>query len=342
MQTATSSPKAQRIPALDFTKGALVLIMVLYHWINYFIGPQWPYYRYLRFLTPSFIFISGFMVSHIYLAKYDSSDSRLPKRLITRGVKLLAIFFALNLARTIVVPLLSTGHIVANQLSVNNSFSVFVTGDFSAVSGKLVAFYILVPIAYLLIISGILMVPFRLFKRTFHAACVLLLLLILTLDLTGAESPNLELVTIGMLGVLLGFRPIASINNFTRHPYALAFAYVGYLTAISLWNVPYALLIVGVSLSVMIIYLTGTVEGKLSRIRSEVILLGKYSLFGYISQIAILQLLYVGLRHFNLDISFMLVSFVAAFALTVISVEVVDRARVRAASMDKLYKAVFA
>jgi uncharacterized membrane protein len=28
--------KPYRIPALDFTKGALVLIMVLYHWINHF------------------------------------------------------------------------------------------------------------------------------------------------------------------------------------------------------------------------------------------------------------------------------------------------------------------
>ena len=57
------STKSQRIPALDFTKGTLVLIMVLYHWVNYFIGNQWGYYRYLRFLTPSFIFITGFMGS---------------------------------------------------------------------------------------------------------------------------------------------------------------------------------------------------------------------------------------------------------------------------------------
>src|SRR3984957_12974562 len=89
----TASPaKTQRITALDFTKGALVLIMVLYHWINYFIGPDWGYYRYLRFLTPSFIFVTGFMVSHIYLSKYKAADPRLPKRLITRGLKLLAIF----------------------------------------------------------------------------------------------------------------------------------------------------------------------------------------------------------------------------------------------------------
>src|SRR5277367_6080548 len=109
MQTTASSPKAQRIPALDFTKGALVLIMVLYHWINYFIGPQWKYYLYLRFLTPSFIFITGFTISHVYLSKYTAADPRLWKRLFTRGLKLTTIFLALNLARNLVVPLLGTG-----------------------------------------------------------------------------------------------------------------------------------------------------------------------------------------------------------------------------------------
>src|SRR5580704_5753793 len=70
------SRKAQRIPALDFTKGALVLIMVLYHWLNYFVGPQADIYRYLRFLTPSFIFITGFLVSGVYLSKYSVADPR--------------------------------------------------------------------------------------------------------------------------------------------------------------------------------------------------------------------------------------------------------------------------
>src|ERR1700728_1825387 len=112
------SPKSPRIPALDFTKGALVLIMVLYHWINYFIGPDWGYYRYLRFLTPSFIFVTGFMISNVYLAKYDPSDPRLPKRLFTRGFKLLIIFIALNLARLLIVPLVGTGVVSGSLLDV--------------------------------------------------------------------------------------------------------------------------------------------------------------------------------------------------------------------------------
>ena len=102
MRTTASSPKPQRISALDFTKGALVLIMVLYHWINHSIGPQWGYYQYLRSLTPSFIFITGFMISNVYLSKYDPADPRLAKRLFTRGLKLITIFVCLNMARTFI------------------------------------------------------------------------------------------------------------------------------------------------------------------------------------------------------------------------------------------------
>jgi peptidoglycan/LPS O-acetylase OafA/YrhL len=340
---ANAKPGAtQRIAALDFTKGALVLIMVLYHWINYFIGPQWPYYFYLRFLTPSFIFITGFMISHVYLAKYDAADPRLPKRLFVRGLKLMAIFIVLNVARVFIVPLLHTGAVVENPLDVRNIFTVFVSGNLSVVSGKLVSFSILVPISYLLIFSGVLMFPYRFYRYTFHVVCVSLLASILILGLVGAQSQNLEFVTVGMLGVLTGFMPIAAINDFVRHPYKLAFLYGCYTIAITVWNVPFPLLIVGVCLSLMLIYLVGARGSESSTIRSEVILLGKYSLFGYISQIAILQILSAGSHFVHLGVAVFGISFVAAFAFTIVTVELVDRARARTAGMDRLYKAVFA
>ena len=342
MRMTLKSSKAQRNPALDFTKGTLVLLMVLYHWINYFIGPQWEYYYYLRFLTPSFIFITGFMISNVYLSKYDAADPRLSKRLFTRGLKLLAVFLVLNVARTFVVPVLGTGVLVENPLDLRNIFTVFVSGNLPVVGGKLVAFSILVPISYLLMFSGALMLPYRFYRYTFHVVCVVLLASILVLGLIGEKSPYLEVVTIGMLGVLTGFIPIEEINDFVRHPYMLAFAYLCYTIAITIWNVPFPLLIVGVTLSLMVIYLVGISGSQAGTIRREVILLGKYSLFGYISQIAILQILSAGFHHVNLGVALLGISFCAAFALTILSVEVVDRVRARAASMDRLYKAVFA
>lgn len=339
---STPSPRPQRIPALDFTKGTLVLIMVLYHWTNYFLNLSWGFYKYLHFLTPSFIFITGFMISNVYLSKYAAADPRLPKRLITRGLKLMAIFLVLNLARSVIVPLLGTGALVRNPLDPRSLFTVFVSGNLPSAGAKLIAFSILVPISYLLILSGALMLPFRLYRYTFHLMCLLLLLSILILGLTGAQSFNLEFIAIGMLGVVTGFLPINVINDFIRHTYVLAFAYACYTIAITIWNVPFPLLIVGVSLSLTVIYLVGASGSTSGTIKSEVVLLGKYSLLGYISQIAILQVLSVGSRHVNRGPATLGISFFAAFVLTIVSVELVDRARARTPMTDKLYKAVFA
>jgi peptidoglycan/LPS O-acetylase OafA/YrhL len=342
VQAAASSPKSQRIPALDFTKGTLVLLMVFYHWINYFIGPQWGYYKYLRFLTPSFIFITGFMISHIYLSKYAAADLRLTKRLFTRGLKLMVIFIVLNLARLLVVSLLGTGALARNPLDPENIFTIFVSGNYPVTGGKLVSFSILVPISYLLMFSGVLMLPFRLYRYTFHLVCVVLLLSIAALGVTGSGSYNLEFVTIGMLGVLTGFMPIETINQFVRHPYMLAGTYLCYTFAITTWNVPFPLLVVGVFLSLMVIYLIGAGGSEVGTTRSEVILLGKYSLFAYISQIAILQILSAGSLHISLGVAGVWMSFFASFALTIVSAEAINRARARAVGVDRLYKAVFA
>jgi hypothetical protein len=342
VQATPRSLRPQRISALDFTKGALVLTMVLYHWMNYFTYLNWTSYRYLHFLTPSFIFITGFMISNVYLSKYAAADPRLSKRLMTRGLKLMAIFLVLNLARILVVTVLGAGVLVRSRLDPGNIFAVFVTGNLPVSGAKLVVFSILVPISYLLMFSGTLMVPYRFYRYIFHVVCAILLLSVLILGLTGTQSYNLEFITIGLLGVLTGFMPIAAINDFVRHPYALAFAYLCYTIAITIWNVPFLLLIVGVFLNLMVIYLVGASGSEPGRVRSEVILLGKYSLFGYISQIAILQILSGLFRHVHLGVAVWSISFVAAFALTIASVEVVDRVRARTASVDRLYKAVFA
>lgn len=302
----------------------------------------WTYYRYLHFLTPSFIFITGFMISNVYLSKYAAADPRLSKRLFTRGLKLMAIFVVLNLVRIFVVSELGTGFLVRNPLDPRNIFAIFVSGNLPVTGGKLVSFSILVPISYLLMFSGALMLPFRFYRYTFHVVCALLLMCILILGLTGGQSPNVESITIGMLGVLLGFMPIKTINDFVRHPYALAFAYLCYTIAVTIWDVPFPLLVVGVFLSLMLIYLIGASGSESGTIRREVILLGKYSLLGYISQVAILQMLSAGFRHVNLGVAVLGISFFAAVALTIVSVEVVDRARARKKSIDRLYKAVFA
>jgi hypothetical protein len=338
---AMPGTKPARISALDFTKGALVLIMVLYHWINYFLGPHDN--RYLRFLTPSFIFISGFIISNVYIFKYGISDPQLPKRLIQRGLKILGVFLLLNLSRSFIAP----GHPQDVALTTHDwlrsLFDIYILG--SGVGGgqaKTVAFFILVPISYLLLLSAGLVIVSRYFRFTVHVVCLLFLLVIAVSNYKGVDIPNLELLAIGLLGVIAGYLPTERVNAVVRHPYLLAAGYVAYLAAITVWNVIYPLQIIGVYLSLMILYLMGLQSGEPGRIRATVVLLGKYSLLGYIGQIAILQCLRFVIHPFSWETSLLALSFILAFALTIASIKVADILRSRLIVVDRLYKFVFA
>jgi peptidoglycan/LPS O-acetylase OafA/YrhL len=337
----TARRPSSRITGLDFTKGTLVLFMVLYHWLNYFVTPYGDMYRYLRFLTPSFIFITGFLISNVYLCRYDVADRRLPMRLIQRGLKLLAVFVCLNLA-TVLVEDSYNREILFGHLTVRNIVAIYLTGNVWVVAnGKAAAFYILVPISYLLLLSALLVRLSTCYRYIFHVVCALFLLSILILALNGLKSPNLELLTVGLLGVVSGYTSIETINNWINRPLALVVAYLCYIGIITLWDVPYPLQLVGVYLSLMLIYMVGSVAEP-GRLRRHVILLGKYSLFGYISTIAILQLLHRTLRHTDGSVAALLLTFFAAFILTMVSVEVVDRMRAKTVTVNRLYMAVFA
>ncbi len=338
----TAGPSA-RIAALDFTKGALVLFMVLYHWLNYFVAPQGDFYRYLRFLTPSFIFITGFLISNIYLRKYGVADRRLPRRLILRGLKLLGVFVCLNVGIGLLFADSYNGEILFGRLSLRDIATIYLTGNvWVAANAKAAAFYILVPISYLLLLSALLLIASRFYRYAFHLTCAFFLLCILLLALNGFESANLELLAIGLLGVISGYTPIEKINACVSHPYALFLAYLCYIAVITLWNVTYPLQLVGVFLTLMLIYHLGARSGAPGKIREQVILLGKYSLFGYIAQIAVLQLLHRGLRHVSFGVVALGLTLFAAFALTMASVALIDRLRTKAVTVDWLYRAVFA
>jgi peptidoglycan/LPS O-acetylase OafA/YrhL len=340
-KVARSEIKAARLLALDFTKGALVLIMVLYHWINYFVGADWPYYQYLRFLTPSFIFVTGFLISTVYLSR-DGQSLAVSKRLTVRAVKLLCMFIVLNVARTVLPILSSHSATVPYRQNGMSIAAVFISGNVPAgPAGKTAAFYILVPISYLLVLSAVLIPLQRAWRFTFHAACALCIACIVALYARGYQCLNLELVTVGLVGSLIGLFPIEKVNRAVNHPLAITVAYGCYVAAITAWNVPFPLLIVGVCLSVGVIYLVGLGRG-MDSIRRHIILLGKYSLFGYVAQIAILQGLSAILRQSDRWYSTPAISLVAAVALTMGATEVLDRLRIRSVTADRAYRAVFA
>jgi hypothetical protein len=324
---------AGRIAALDFTKGLLVLIMVLYHWLNYFVGTEGFYYRYLRFLTPSFIFITGFLIAHVYFTRDGVTNPRVPARLLQRGLKLLGIFTFLNLS----IHLLAD----ASHSKAIHDWTAAALGAVYLTGTAPVPFAILVPISYLLLTSAGIAILARSWRVAGQIIPVVFVLLVLLLESLGVKNGYLELFSMGLIGVALGHIVLVRTNRIVRHPYLLLTAYAGYIWAISIWNEVYVLQIVGVCLSLAVIYMLGASRAGSGSIARAVILLGQYSLIGYICQIVLLQALRAGFGHLNLLGEWALVALGAGVALTVLSVQALDQCRARVPVINRLYSAVF-
>lgn len=340
MATATMHPTAPppalksgpRNVALDFTKGFLVLLMVLYHWFNYFVGPS-EIYKYIRFLTPSFIFISGFIVANIYFAKYDVRDLHLSARLATRGLKIIAVFVALNA--------MIGGLLLRHTAPLLQILIARLTGTVTP-GVKDAAFPVLVPIGELLLVCAALVFVYRRSRHAVHAFCLLAFATVILLRVAGIENVNAELIAIGALGLVVGMVPIAQLVATVNRPLILVIAYVVLDLAIARWGEPYTLQVLGVCINIAIIYLVGATRWVTSWSGRVVVLLGKYSLFGYIAQIAILQVLRRAMPTSTPEAWLLAISFVSAFVLTILSVMLLDAARLRSKFVDRSYKLVFA
>jgi len=344
-QLSSAKPKPtdlSRDTAIDFTKGALVLFMVLYHWLNYFFGPHGQYYDYLRFLTPSFIFITGFMISQIQLRRYENSARSLPKRLFVRGLKLLIVFLVLNALVYAALSRVPVSYSLWGKSLRSLSWAAFVVGGSRAPDGqKNVIFNILVPIAYLLIVSAAVVLTRRV-RYAFYCTLSVLIAAVIFIRFWNLENFNLDLLMVGVLGVVVGFAGRDQLALVASHPYILTASYCLFLAAITIWGVPLPLEIASVILTTALLYTAGSRLATAGTARRRVILLGKYSLLGYIAQIAILQ----GLRRISWlsqhGVGASLASLLLGALLTVAIVEAVDIARQRSKIANDLYRLVFA
>jgi peptidoglycan/LPS O-acetylase OafA/YrhL len=330
-----NSSKPARDEALDFTKGALVVLMVIYHWCNYFISTEGFGYRYIRFITPSFIFITGFLVSNIYLTRYDPRDVRLPMRLVVRGIKLLLLFVALNLAASLVVKRNYDGSELGMGAFFRDVIPTFVTGN-----GSNAVFQVLVPIAYVLLLCAGLLLVRRVVMFPFYCVCGVLSLVVLVVDSVLFQSGNLQLLGAGCLGVLVGGNMWPRVQAMRMDGRILVLGYAAYLAAVTIWNVPYALQLVGVCANLWVLYLWG---GRgLCRCLPSVLLLGQYTLLAYIVQIGLLQLLAKVLHPWMGSGVTVVLGLVAALALTQLTVYAVEVTRRRVHAADVAYRMVFA
>jgi len=327
-------PKTGRDSAVDFTKGTLVLCMVIYHSVNYMLGIHVDL-KYLSFLPPSFILITGFLIGKVYLAKYRVAGFTVQRRLVVRGVKLLLIFTALNALAAFLIGKNYNGRDLALDDFLDNVGAIYLTGN-----GRWAVFEILVPISYLLVLSALLVTVCQVGRWFLPALCVGVFILIVSLGRLGLTFETLNLVAVGLLGILFGCIPDRHLESSARFLLLVMVGYIAYLWALTKWHQVYWLQVCGVCLSVALIYMIGQKAWK-NVVSRQVMWLGQYSLFAYILQIAMLQALIRIWRRIGLERGGFVLSIVVTSAVILLAVQLLRFLRARSRAADLCYRAAF-
>jgi len=320
-----------RLPYLDLAKGLLVVLMVFYHSLNY-SSEYYLAFRYLSFLPPSFIFITGLLISVVYPARYGSGDPRISRRLWIRGLKLLLLFTALNIGVQFLQPFPGDALLHLCQ----HLDEVYLSGG-----SRIAAFDVLLPIAYLLLLAPTLLWAAFRHSALLPGITVATLILCGVLERNGYSFANLNLLSIGILGMYIGRLKVIRADFIGRYLLLYVVLYLAYFPLALYWGYNYYVQLIGAFIAIALVCGVGVRLGESGWFQRRLIILGQYSLIAYIGQIAILQLLS---RLFGRPLPWSPLFFLL-FAVTLVSmtlgIEAV-RALRRKPLIDRAYKAVFA
>ena len=282
----SASIQTNRDTALDFVKGFLVEIMVIYHILNYFLSIRPSVLLYINFVTGSFVFITGYLISSIYSKKYKNDLQKQFFRLFFRGGKLLSIFLMINIAIYSMALTNYNGYKFKITELFSNIGSIFLAG-----SAKISAFELLVPIAYTLIASSLLVV---IKKQTLVISFTITLLLCASFFINQDTFFNLYYICIGLSGVAIGFFA-KHIRLYSVTIWARVLSIVPVITyylLIHTWvreNILFYFF--GIISVLFCIYSFASLLTSKNFLVNIFDLFGKYTLICYLSQILFLQLL---------------------------------------------------
>lgn len=323
---------AGRIGALDWTKGALVVCMVAYHSINYSAFRPMAF-KALGFLPPSFILIAGFLVGQVYATKYSLDTWKPYARLLVRGIKLLLLFLALNVAHCIILERDIMGGL--GEFA-DRAGTIFLSGN-----NREGIFEVLLPIAYFLILApGLLWVRSRT-KSAVTLFAVAIFVLCTVLERGGMTYKNLSLLSAGLVGMACGLVRIESIDRFAVKWLPVLGLYALYRLSSYFLGETYPIQIFGAVSSLVLLYGLALHLDCDSGTGRWIILLGKYSLAGYLIQIPLIQLLVLLHGKPTHWIGVFAVAMITA-ALLFLIVQALNFLRSRSSIVDVAYKAVFA
>lgn len=332
---------APRDLTFDFVKGGLVVMMVAYHAMSIASTAGVEQFRYIRFVSGSFIFVSGYIIARFTRSAFSRTPGPTTRRLITRGVKMLLIFSALNF----LIQASGIGNAEKTQVGVAGFFvrakEIYLTGD-----GSIASFVILLPIAYLLLIAPVLLLLLARGGRIWGGLILLVAVLLASTPLTYEGSAVAEFMLVGVIGMCAGqlvpsVRFIAA-RGFVRHVLAW-----GSLT-ICVWITGHlgstvAAYTVGVALVLAALFEVGEAVDSRGFLARFITLLGRYSLLGYIGQIVVIQMLFRVFGHgqrwpVGTELAWL---GLATIGILLTTVAVLERLRQRSATIDRAYRLVF-
>ncbi len=316
-------------------KGILVILMVVYHSLNY-TNQYHLAFRYLSFLPPSFILITGILIALVYYPRYRDGDNRIWLRLASRGAKLLVLFTILNLAAQFVrSPVYGQSQSIGVSRFLQQWREIFIFGD-----GRMASFEVLLPIAYLLVLApGLIWLAHRHFPSlvgvtlALVAGCAIL-------SVSDGVSSNLAFLSVGLVGVVTG-RLLRHPEAFGRSLLIAIAAYAVYFPLSVSRGYVYLVQLAGAGIALVLICSVALrVEGN-GWWHRRLIRIGQYSLLSYIAQIGILQVLsrFIG-RPDPLSLGALLLFFGTLLPMVAI-VEVTELLRRRMRVLDQLYRFVF-
>jgi hypothetical protein len=259
-----------------------------------------------------------------------------PRRVFIRGLKTLVLFIALNLAVHSVFSW-SFNRELGLDVFFDHLDAIFLTGEQRAS-----VFAVLLPISYVLLLSAVLLSFTGFARQLLYVVAAGTFALCGVIAYRGHLVFNLELISMGLLGAVVGFVPVSKLEHCAQHLFIILAAYIAYSVAVFFYYPTFLMNTVGVCLALLMFYGLGlrvAHDGITARI---VTLLGNYPLLSYLVQIAILQtLLRVG-HHIGLVKGEFIVPMLITTVGTLGIIKAIQELRRRTTLADTAYKAVFA
>ena len=322
-----------RIYSIDFTKGILVIFMVVYHALN--SHGAFPY-KYMAFLPASFIMITGFIITQIYLPKYGLDVNGLRTRLAVRSSKLLLIFTVLNLAALAIWPKYNYGIAFELENYWGEWVEIYLFGN-----PRMVAFDVLIPISYTLFLSLIILGNQSLRSHVIKLCALIIFCASILMENYGTSIQNIELISAGVIGMTIGLLPSTLINGLVKSWIKISLMFLLWGSMFFFHGANYIIQIFSTMIILYLVYAVGCRINMQSWLSKQTILLGQYSLLGYISQIAYLKIYRIIAVKLSIDKPILLtIIFLTLF--TWFTVMIVDQGRQRFEFVNVLYKRVFA